>query len=402
MKTQTVSILAISLFLFSGCVGMLHPLHKKEQIVTLDSLEGSWFPKDFDMELWRQKQIDWGALEMTWLRFHRLDKVHYHMFVDNRKPGYVVTPFRMAGQSFLSITSPAHQAIKNTGRLPLFSFMGIQRDEGRLSIKILNPEWLAAWIKDHPEQKTFVPGHVPLMTSTTGRSQQFITKHLANEKAWKVVELFRSAEERKPDAMEPPTSLELGKNWVGAMPSLHPFALGKQQIEISELFAEKDLGPQASFTGGLLLEKRKTIIKGNDSGAVYDVTAFKIGERYFIQLSGHQTAEVVVGRELSWPMHYMFLAKRVSGGFDLYTYDIHWLKNYLVKHPDEVAHYNSNPRPTRARPRSAIYLSAPSTECQRFFLAHLNDRFLGKSPVLHLAHKVRLKKGEEAERRTDQ
>jgi hypothetical protein len=177
MKASTWVILAATAALFAGCVvTSVYPFYTQKDLVFETALLGKWVNINNEDEMWRFKNAGDLEYRVTLIDARQTTVMEAHSF---KLHDILFLDMFSLEQDFHVV--PAHYLLKVTQLSPT------------LRMSELNDEWLKALLfteptalkhilvgkNDKPEQRRVV------LTADTEELQQFVTKHLNTEGAWR-------------------------------------------------------------------------------------------------------------------------------------------------------------------------------------------------------------------------
>lgn len=171
----------------AGCVPSLNALYTKQDVIFDAGLLGTWKQKN-DKSIW------------TFRREKPSNKKQYHIAIDlaednqRKQAEFAGTLVKIKGTTYLDLYPKEPAFAKNTSQfhvyhlLPVHTFAKITREQNSLKIEMMNPTWIAGYLKNHPGELTHVKTRDRyVLTASTAELQSFVDKHKNTEKAFEVV-----------------------------------------------------------------------------------------------------------------------------------------------------------------------------------------------------------------------
>ncbi|MBN1986337.1 MAG: hypothetical protein JW761_08540 [Prolixibacteraceae bacterium] len=187
MKTRNLFIVAIIVFLFSGCiVYSFYPLYNKEDLFANDILTGKW--TDDEGTLWNFEHAYFGKKVPE-----NIDSTSYTLFLkdkDDIESEFSVHIVKLGGHYFLDFYmeeffDDENLVLASFHIIPVHTFAKLTVEENKLIINWFDQDWLEDLIEEnkiriHHENN----GDFILLTAKPDELQKFVTKYVNSEEAF--------------------------------------------------------------------------------------------------------------------------------------------------------------------------------------------------------------------------
>lgn len=190
---RVLSLLLVALLL-GGCVRSLQPVLKPEQVVKMPEIAGKWVSIKNEKEGLDVTPADDGF------------KVTYRS--EKGEPGQYVARIGRIGDLLIADVMPAEPSEKSGSEMilmvPVHTVFIITQTSPQLAGRTLDYNWFKDYVPQHPDELATTKSDSELLiTATTEQIQQFVTKHVQDEKAWTEESVFMRPPATQPAAPKP-------------------------------------------------------------------------------------------------------------------------------------------------------------------------------------------------------
>lgn len=156
-----------------GCVRSVQPILKAEQVRADPTLAGDWKPAD--------------GKGLVQIQAPAEDKSYKVIYTDeDGKKGTFIVRLGKIQDLMVAELSPDDPALASSDvykahLMPLYSFFLVDRTSPDIQLRLMKPEWLEKYVKEHPDELQLLPEpgkeHQGIVTSSTDQIQAFLLRH---------------------------------------------------------------------------------------------------------------------------------------------------------------------------------------------------------------------------------